>query len=97
MLLTETFNSKLLTPDLSEQDLIDLHQELKEVCQAYCLPTAIDRIQFDDDIVEQLAESMGHSSCDTTFDIVYNFFNSQLRSFLTTVMFRQPSVAFFGN
>ena len=54
---TEEFNDKLLTPELGGEVLSDLHQELKDMYRIYCDPQALDRIQFDKDIVEEIRTS----------------------------------------
>ena len=55
--VSEEFNSKMLTPELTEDQLSELHQELRDLYRMYCGPNAVDRIQFDDDIVRQLQDS----------------------------------------
>ena len=64
--ITEEFNSKILTPELSDKELEKLHTDLKEMYRNYCAPQAHDKIQFDDDIVSQLKESkIFHVFCAT--------------------------------
>ena len=57
-IITEELNSKILTPELSDKAKSDLHQELCDLYRMYCDPSAVDRIQFDDDILTQLRSSM---------------------------------------
>ena len=52
----DDFNKKILNPDLSQGDLVELHNMAKDLYRSYCSPTALDRIKFDEDIVEELRE-----------------------------------------
>ena len=55
--LSEEFNSKMLTPELTQDQLKKLHADLVDLYRMYCAPNAADRIQFDEDIVSQLKDS----------------------------------------
>jgi len=50
----EEFNSQLLTPELSNQQLTDLHRQLSELYHMYIDPASPDCIRLDDDIIAQL-------------------------------------------
>lgn len=52
----DDFNKKILNPDLSQGDLVELHNMAKDLYRSYCSPTALDRIKFDEDIVNELRE-----------------------------------------
>ncbi|KAK2154419.1 hypothetical protein LSH36_269g07049 [Paralvinella palmiformis] len=56
-LAVDEFNNQLLTPELSKKCLSQLHHELKDMYKLYCDPSAVDKIQFEEDIVLQLKES----------------------------------------
>ncbi|CAG5124232.1 unnamed protein product, partial [Candidula unifasciata] len=55
-LACDDFNRRILNPDVSQSECVELHAILKNLYQSYCAPTATDRIKFDDDIVEALRE-----------------------------------------
>ncbi|XP_055877847.1 sorting nexin-14-like isoform X3 [Biomphalaria glabrata] len=50
------FNRRILNPDASQSEFSDLHSTVKDLYNVYCAPNALDRIKFDDDIVETLRE-----------------------------------------
>ncbi|CAG2223390.1 SNX14 [Mytilus edulis] len=52
----DDFNKKILNPDLSQGDLVELHNMAKELYRSYCSPSALDRIKFDEDIVNELRD-----------------------------------------
>ena len=54
---TDDFNKKILNPDLSQGDLVELHNMVKDLYRSYCSPTALDRIKFDENIVNELQDS----------------------------------------
>ena len=55
---------------MSDDQLHDLHQELCDLYRMYCDPTAIDRIQFDSDIVSALKDSKLYDE-EELFSLVY--------------------------
>ncbi|BFZ02791.1 hypothetical protein BsWGS_05830 [Bradybaena similaris] len=55
-LACDDFNRRILSPDVSQSEFVELHAILKNLYQNYCAPTATDRIKFDDDIVDALRE-----------------------------------------
>ena len=57
MLFAEELNTKILTPDLSEKDLLQLHDELQQLYRMYIAPGAVDTLAFDEDIVTQMQTS----------------------------------------
>lgn len=56
LLVSDDFNRRILSPDVSQSEFVELHAILKNLYQNYCAPTATDRIKFDDDIVDALRE-----------------------------------------
>ncbi|KAH9495459.1 Sorting nexin-14 [Bulinus truncatus] len=50
------FNRRILNPDASQSEFVDLHMTVKDLFKNYCAPNALDRIKFDDDIVDTLRE-----------------------------------------
>ncbi|CAH1794558.1 unnamed protein product [Owenia fusiformis] len=55
-LSVEDFNHRILNPELSSEQTLSLHTEAKEIYRMYCNPNAVDKIMFDDDIIEELRE-----------------------------------------
>ena len=55
-IFTEDFNKKILNPDLSESDLIYLHNDLKILYKNYCSSDGSDRINFEENIINELKE-----------------------------------------
>ncbi|CAL1530450.1 unnamed protein product [Lymnaea stagnalis] len=55
-LACEDFNRRILSPDVSQSEFVELHMTAKELYKNYCAPNALDRIKFDDDVVETLRE-----------------------------------------
>lgn len=50
----EEFNGEILTPELSHEQMKDLHHQLQDLYQMYIDPTSINCIRFDDDIILEL-------------------------------------------
>ncbi len=46
-----------MNPDLTDTDLLELHSMAKDLYKNYCAPTALDKILFDNEVVEQLQVS----------------------------------------
>ena len=55
-LSVEEFNAKILTPELSEADMKQLHGALMELYNTYCQEDAFDKIHFEPDIVQAIKE-----------------------------------------
>ncbi|XP_055997437.1 sorting nexin-14-like isoform X2 [Ostrea edulis] len=55
-LACEDFNTRILSPELSQGDLVELHNMAKDLYRSYCAKDAVDRIKFDEEIVSELAE-----------------------------------------
>ncbi|XP_040205986.1 sorting nexin-14 isoform X1 [Rana temporaria] len=53
-LTVEEFNDKILRPELSDEEKLSLHEEVKKIYQTYCLEESIDKIRFDPFIVEEI-------------------------------------------
>uniref|UniRef100_A0A674BVS0 Sorting nexin 14 n=1 Tax=Salmo trutta TaxID=8032 RepID=A0A674BVS0_SALTR len=53
-LTVEEFNDKILCPELSDSEMLMLHEEVKKVYETYCLDESIDKIRFDPFIVEEI-------------------------------------------
>ena len=53
----DELNSRILVPELSPRQLEIIHQDLCVLYQMYCEPSAIDHIQLDDDVIDQLKQS----------------------------------------
>ena len=53
----EEFNGKILNPDLQESNFLDLHLELKNLFIMYIDSKAVDKIQFEKEIVENIRQS----------------------------------------
>ncbi|TRY59164.1 hypothetical protein DNTS_032412 [Danionella cerebrum] len=50
----EEFNDRILCPDLSDEEMMRLHEEVKKIYETYCLEESIDKISFDPFIVEEI-------------------------------------------
>ncbi|KAK3774463.1 hypothetical protein RRG08_000416 [Elysia crispata] len=55
-LACDDFNRRILSPDVSQSEFGVLHATAKDLYRSYCAPLALDRIKFDDDVVETLKE-----------------------------------------
>ncbi|XP_036269778.1 sorting nexin-14 isoform X9 [Pipistrellus kuhlii] len=53
-LTVEEFNDRILRPELSNDEMLSLHQELQKIYKTYCLDESIDKIRFDPFIVEEI-------------------------------------------
>ncbi|CAH2249307.1 sorting nexin-14 isoform X3 [Pelobates cultripes] len=53
-LTVEEFNDKILRPELSDDEMLSLHEEVKIIYRTYCLEESIDKISFDPFIVEEI-------------------------------------------
>uniref|UniRef100_A0A4W5PH25 Sorting nexin 14 n=1 Tax=Hucho hucho TaxID=62062 RepID=A0A4W5PH25_9TELE len=53
-LTVEEFNDKILCPELSDSEMLMLHEEVKKIYETYCLDESIDKIRFDPFIVEEI-------------------------------------------
>ncbi|XP_073445737.1 sorting nexin-14 isoform X2 [Dendrobates tinctorius] len=53
-LTVEEFNDKILRPELSNDEMLALHEEVKKIYVTYCLDESIDKIQFDPFIVDEI-------------------------------------------
>lgn len=54
---TEDFNKRSLVPELTDTAKMKLHNEAKELYRLYFAPNAVDRIQFENDIIEEVKDS----------------------------------------
>lgn len=52
----EDFNRKILNPDLSSTDLVYLHNDLKLLYKNYCSTGGSDRINFEENIINEIKE-----------------------------------------
>ncbi|KAF3831741.1 hypothetical protein GH733_000553, partial [Mirounga leonina] len=52
--LLEEFNDRILRPELSNDEMLSLHEELQKIYKTYCLDESIDKIRFDPFIVEEI-------------------------------------------
>ncbi|XP_060061456.1 sorting nexin-14 isoform X7 [Erinaceus europaeus] len=52
--LKEEFNDRILRPELSNDEMLSLHEELQKIYKTYCLDESIDKIRFDPFIVEEI-------------------------------------------
>ncbi|XP_019508022.1 PREDICTED: sorting nexin-14 isoform X1 [Hipposideros armiger] len=50
----EEFNDRILRPELSNDEMLSLHEELQKIYKTYCLDESIDKIRFDPFIVEEI-------------------------------------------
>ncbi|CAI9721892.1 sorting nexin-14-like isoform X2 [Octopus vulgaris] len=48
------FSGHILNPDLTDEELKELHNTAKDLYQSYCAPYAVDKILFADDVVTEL-------------------------------------------
>ena len=55
---SEELNRKILTPELTDEQMSELHKEMSRLYFSYCDPAAVDKISFDKDIVESLKVGM---------------------------------------
>ncbi|KAJ8299813.1 hypothetical protein KUTeg_023873 [Tegillarca granosa] len=55
-LACEDFNKRILSPELSQGELVELHNMAKDLYKSYCAESALDRIKFDEEIVNELKE-----------------------------------------
>ncbi|KAG7465819.1 hypothetical protein MATL_G00157840 [Megalops atlanticus] len=53
-LTVEEFNDKILCPELSDSEMLMLHEEVNKIYETYCLEESIDKIRFDPFIVEEI-------------------------------------------
>uniref|UniRef100_A0A4X2K6W7 Sorting nexin 14 n=1 Tax=Vombatus ursinus TaxID=29139 RepID=A0A4X2K6W7_VOMUR len=53
-LTVEEFNDRILRPELSNDEMMSLHEEVKKIYRTYCLDESIDKIRFDPFIVEEI-------------------------------------------
>ncbi|XP_066579810.1 sorting nexin-14 isoform X1 [Amia ocellicauda] len=53
-LTVEEFNDKILCPELTDSEMLALHEEVKKIYGSYCLDESIDKIRFDLFIVEEI-------------------------------------------
>uniref|UniRef100_A0A8C6DT39 Sorting nexin 14 n=1 Tax=Moschus moschiferus TaxID=68415 RepID=A0A8C6DT39_MOSMO len=53
-LTVEEFNDRILRPELSNDEMLSLHEELQKIYKTYCLDESIDKIRFDPFIVEEI-------------------------------------------
>lgn len=57
-LFSDEFNTRILNPDLSKEELEALHLQAQQMYNTYFASHALDRINFDDDIVQEIKSSM---------------------------------------
>lgn len=55
--MLEEFNDRILRPELSNDEMLSLHEELQKIYKTYCLDESIDKIRFDPFIVEEIQRS----------------------------------------
>ncbi|XP_030302745.1 sorting nexin-14 isoform X3 [Calypte anna] len=53
-LTVEEFNDRILRPELSDAEMMSLHEEVQKIYKTYCLDESIDKIRFDPSIVEEI-------------------------------------------
>ncbi|XP_069462448.1 sorting nexin-14 isoform X10 [Ambystoma mexicanum] len=53
-LAVEEFNDRILRPELTDEEMTSLHEEVKKIYQTYCRDESIDKIRFDPFIVEEI-------------------------------------------
>ncbi|KAG9336158.1 hypothetical protein JZ751_002505 [Albula glossodonta] len=51
---SQEFNDKILCPELSDSEMLMLHEEVKKIYETYCLEESVDKIRFDPFIVEEI-------------------------------------------
>ncbi|KAK6170027.1 hypothetical protein SNE40_018516 [Patella caerulea] len=52
----EDFNKRILSPDVSQSEFIELHSMAKDLYKSYCDPNALDRINFSEKIINELSD-----------------------------------------
>ncbi|XP_048456688.1 sorting nexin-14 isoform X3 [Rhincodon typus] len=52
----EEFNDRILCPELTDDEMQTLHEEVKKIYVTYCLDESIDKIKFDPFIVEEIQQ-----------------------------------------
>ena len=57
LLPTEQFNDRILQPELLDEEMMSLHEEVVKIYKTYCLHQSIDKIKFDPFIVEEIKSS----------------------------------------
>lgn len=55
--MLEEFNDRILRPELSNDEMLSLHEELQKIYKTYCLDESVDKIRFDPFIVEEIQKS----------------------------------------
>ncbi|KAF7246852.1 Sorting nexin-14 [Varanus komodoensis] len=50
----EQFNDRILQPELSDSEMMSLHEEVQKIYRTYCLDESVDKIRFDPFIVEEI-------------------------------------------
>uniref|UniRef100_A0A6I8NK10 Sorting nexin 14 n=1 Tax=Ornithorhynchus anatinus TaxID=9258 RepID=A0A6I8NK10_ORNAN len=53
-LTVEEFNDRILRPELSDDEMMSLHEEVQKIYETYCLDESVDKIRFDPFIVEEI-------------------------------------------
>lgn len=53
-LSVDDFNTRILNPDLNQEEMKELQKEARTMYNTYFAPNAVDKIKFADDIVEQI-------------------------------------------
>lgn len=53
----DEFNTRILNPDLTKEELEALHLQAQQMYNTYFASHALDRINFDDDIVQEIKSS----------------------------------------
>ncbi|XP_075058823.1 sorting nexin-14 isoform X2 [Mixophyes fleayi] len=53
-LTVEEFNDRILRPELSNGEMLSLHEEVKKIYITYCLEESVDKIRFDPFIVDEI-------------------------------------------
>ncbi|XP_053315267.1 sorting nexin-14 isoform X2 [Spea bombifrons] len=53
-LTVEEFNDKILQPELPDDEMLSLHEEVKKIYHTYCVEESRDKIRFDPFIVEEI-------------------------------------------
>ena len=54
---SDEFNTRILNPDLTKEELEALHLQAQQMYNTYFASHALDRINFDDDIVQEIKNS----------------------------------------
>lgn len=62
-LAADDFSTRLLNPDLNEEDIKLLHQEAKKLYDIYMAPDGVDRLDFSQEIVEQFQSVVNGPYC----------------------------------